>query len=181
MKSICTAALCCAALQAAVTPPPFQPVFDAIFRNDLASLGKLVTGRDAANLKGDHENTVLMYACSFGTSAAVKSLLDAGADVNVANEFGATALMLATSEPSKVKLLLQHGANVNATTQLGRTALMVAASQPGSDAVVDMLLAKGADITVRDKDGLTFLLAAASCGNSRQTEIALARGVKPDT
>lgn len=179
MKFFCTVALCAVALNAA-TPPDSKSIFNSIFTNDSAALRKLVTGREAANARGERETTALMYACAFGSVDAVRLLLRKGADVNASNAIGATALMWSTSEPAKVKLLLEHGAGVNAQTAGGRTALVVAAMQPGSDQTVNMLLAKGADVHVTDHDGLTFIEAAAGAGNSRQVGIALDRGVKPD-
>src|SRR4051794_15192206 len=127
MKLICLVSLCATASCAAGTPRYSQSVFSAIYGDDLVSLKRLTKDCSAANVKGDHGTTALMYACSFGSPAAVKALLKAGAQVNTANELGATPLMLATTEPDKVKLLLQHGANVNAATRAGRTALMIAA------------------------------------------------------
>ena len=181
MKYICTAALCAFALSAAAAPPDQKAIFSAIFNNDTAALKKLVTNKESASVKDDRERSALLYACGFGSYQAAKLLVDAGADVNGATGLGATPLMWSITDPAKVKLLLEHGADVNAKSSSGRTALIIAAMTPGSDAVVDMLLAKGADALAADQTGLTFIGAASGAPNPRQVRIALERGAKADT
>ncbi len=45
----------------------------------------------------------------------------------------------------KTRLLLDRGANVNTGWGKGRTALLIAVGRPGSNAVVNLLLEKGAN------------------------------------
>ena len=96
-------------------------------------------GHDAS---GD---TPLMYAAAFASEAVMRLLLDAGADVNAANQNRATALMWATHDAAKVRLLLDRGAAVNAARFDGATALLSAALR-GNAQVVRMLIAAGADV-----------------------------------
>ena len=78
----------------------------------------------------DHDlYTPLMYAASLGTPENLRALLDAGADVNVRNKYGANAILLAirddTSADSvheKVQLLLKAGADAFASDGEGMTA-----------------------------------------------------------
>jgi len=51
------------------------------------------------NLQDYYGWTCLMYACLYGRSVTVKSLLTAGADSNVQDDFGNTALMIASTSP----------------------------------------------------------------------------------
>jgi hypothetical protein len=86
-----------------------------------------------------------------------RALLDAGAAVDSRDDRGATPLMWACSRncPALVKLLLDRGADPNARDATddwngGKTALMYA----GTTSVIDLLLAAGADPSIRGFDGL---------------------------
>ena len=84
----------------------------------------------------DHEgNTALMIVVQRGGNAeAVKAFLDAGANPNIKNKAGKTALQIAMEKklPAVVKLLREHGAregkvDPNEKDKEGRTKLMQAA------------------------------------------------------
>ena len=111
-------------------------------------------------------DTPLMLAAPF--PEVVEALLKAGAQTDVPNEFGKTALMYAVQERNaqSVALLLKAGADVNAATfddtqctalKAGkRTALMYAAWQ-GTPEIVKLLVDAHADVAARDSAGDTAL------------------------
>ncbi|MFZ1962085.1 MAG: ankyrin repeat domain-containing protein [Roseiarcus sp.] len=112
----------------------------------------------------------LFDAVTRGDAAAVRALLDNGADVNgqISGEVGngmsvsgVTVLMDATFEGhlDVVQLLLDKEADVNAKDSNGRTALMIA-SQNGHLDVVQALLSKGADVNAKRNDGATPMTLA---------------------
>ncbi len=118
-----------------------------------------------------NERAYLLYAVE--NPDAIAFLLDKGADMNVGNWYGKTALMFAAhmNRPDTVKLLLQRGANANLTTRnnneywmrferSNRTALMYAAENSSIE-VMRLLIAAGAKIDVRDSQGndLSYYLA----------------------
>jgi len=76
--------------------------------------------------------------------------------VEVQDEFGNTLLHHATQNGSKrmVKACLRRGACVNAQNYLGQTPLHFAFGF-GYNELGDYLISKGADATLRNKDGLT--------------------------
>jgi ankyrin repeat protein len=71
--------------------------------------------------------TALMFAAPFGTPDLVRTLIDAGANVNARDIRDMTPLMLAVSSETQnadvVQLLLQKGADPSAKSNLGETAL----------------------------------------------------------
>jgi ankyrin repeat protein len=122
----------------------------------LACSSVLVSAQVEVSRPDDLGATPLMQAAAFGALAELRSLLDAGADVNAAATNGATALMWAAGDVDKVRLLLGHGAEAGTVAADGTTAL-VAAVNRGDVASVEALLARG----VPAKDARDQLLQAA--------------------
>jgi hypothetical protein len=103
---------------------------------------------------------------------AVQLLLDYGADVNILDNLGRSALKYATgalnwSETSKaeqvVKLIIQAGANVNVKSTLGFTPVMWAA-RAGNLEITKLLVRKGANAHDKDNDGNNALHYARNPG-----------------
>jgi len=156
-------------------PPQADAFYQAIRNNDLSVLRDLIKAR-GANVRDETEQTPLMFAVAFGSSDAVRALVDSGADINAKSRAGVTALHLAWRDESVTRLLLDHGANVNAKTALEFTPLIVAAAANGTAGVVTLLLDKGADVNAVEAKKVTPLIAAASVGNTAAAKILLDRG-----
>ena len=97
-----------------------------------------------------------------GSVERVRELIERGADVNVTNHKGQTALHCAAKAGfvDIVELLLAHGATVDAADATGETPLATALRSTAKDkarllAVVGKLLAAGADRHHADKQGRT--------------------------
>ena len=98
-------------------------------------------------------------------ASVMRLLLQLSADVETANKYGQTALMLAASRGHEAvaQLLLKHGANVKAARSNGATALMQAAGN-GHEAMAQLLLKHRADVKAARSNGATALMwAAESC------------------
>ena len=134
-------------------PPPdpgASKLMNALRLGDQSNVTKLlVADPRAVKMRGIDGATPLMYAVQYGDLASVRTLLDAGADPNVADHAGATPLLWAIDDVEKTKLLIERGARVNARSADGRTPLMVAAGRRGSSAVVRLLLDRGANVLLR--------------------------------
>ena len=98
-----------------------------------------------------------MYAAALGSLDAVKLLVEAGAKVNTANDFGATPLMWCAGDLAKVRYLLSKGADVKARSKVGRTPLAIAAAYDGSVEIARLMIEKGADVKAEDESGMSVL------------------------
>ncbi len=160
-----------------LTAAESSPFYLAIRNDDLGALKNLIRspGPKAADARG---NSPLMYAAALGSFESMRLLLDAGADPNAANTFGATPLMWCAGDAAKVKLLLSKEANPNARSKLGRTPLMIAAINDGAIEAARLLIEKGADINARDKGGSSVLALAAGSNNIELARLLIARGAE---
>ena len=131
----------------------------------------------AATLQGPGGSTPLMYAALYQDAASVRLLLERGADANVRNEAGATALMWAAGEIDKVRLLVAAGADVKARSDDGRTALLIAAGRPHSLEIVRLLLDRGASPVVKGSD--SPLVSAAGFGDLALMRLLIEHGADP--
>jgi ankyrin repeat protein len=107
----------------------------------------------------------LMNSVVFHDIDAVKKLLDSGADVNERDQqSGSTPLIMASSYTGyegMVKLLLSYDADPNIQDKIyGTTALIAAAGV--SKEMVELLLAKGADIAITRFDGTSAFTSCIS-------------------
>lgn len=85
---------------------------------------------------------------AFGTLDDLRGLLDHDFDPNTTTSGGTTPLMVAAGDDTKVRLLLDRGADVNARAVSGYSALITAMQYGRNDAVIDLLLRRGAAVTV---------------------------------
>jgi ankyrin repeat protein len=165
------------------SPPPdanAAPIMKALRDGDKQAFKRLALQHPkAGNLRGQAGVTPLMQAALYGDVDSVRLLLDNGADPNIANEAGATALMWAADDIEKTRLLLDRGADVNARSADSRTALLIAAGRFGSREVVKLLLDRGADIKVKSPGlggDMTPLTEAARLADEGLLRLLIERG-----
>ena len=108
--------------------------------------------------------TPLMYAAHYGLSDLALALLEAGANPNLTNDYGASAIGEAAfiNDNRILSLLLEFGADPNLTNNEGETPLMVVA-RAGNIEGATLLLEHGAEINAQERwGGQTALMWAAA-------------------
>jgi len=147
--------------------------------------------------RGAHGQTPLLEAVTRDEVEIARLLVRAGADVNASTAEGRTPIVVAQS-PEMIEVLLAAGAAVGGQDTDGETALHHAASATNQASGVyfstslrpedverrrpafakqteslRQLLAAGADVSLRNRDGATPLHAAARAGNVPAVELLL--------
>jgi ankyrin repeat protein len=119
----------------------------------------------------------------------VNFLLENGVDVNKQDNYGNTALMLASNYSNKysnnetVKLLLQYEADANIQNDDGNTALILAScysNNYSNNETIKILLKYGADINIQNNEGFTALnhacLYSNTCSNNNTVKLLIENG-----
>lgn len=163
--------------------PGATRLMDLLRAGDTSAFTKaLAADAEAAQGEGTGGVTPLMYAALYGDAGAMRLLLDRGADVNIRNDAGATALMWAARDLEKARLLLDRGADVNARSLDGRTPLMIAAARFGSSPVLRLMLERGAKPNHRAPSLIgpaSPLSEAAYAGDAEAMKVLIAHGADP--
>ena len=132
---------------------------------------ELLTTKGAAPISAIH------LAARAGDLAKVKSLIEAGAEVNAKDKGGQTPLFAAAlaDNDDVAKFLIAKGADVNARDTNGWTPLH-GASERGRKGGVELLIAKGADVNAKDSEGGTPLHRVFFSGRMDVAELLIAKG-----
>ncbi|KAN0070591.1 hypothetical protein V8E54_011460 [Elaphomyces granulatus] len=147
-----------------------------------------VGGIDINSQDGTYERSALSWAAGNGFDVIVRLLIRGpgiswndivkllfwkGAEVDLADRYGRTALSYAAwnGHVATVKLLFRAGARIDLTDEIGGTPLSYAICN-GHDDVVELLLKKGTP----DNISKTLLLSAANKGHEAVVELLLEKG-----
>ena len=157
---------------------PRESIIDAARTGDTAAARTLLdAGGAEVDAPAPDGTTALHWAVHRDDLAIVELLIGAGADVDLTNDYGVTPLALACTNGSAevVARLLDAGADPEVRTE-GETALMTAV-RTGSVDVVDLLIARGADLGATElASGQTLLMTAAAEMHRSVVRLLLARG-----
>lgn len=135
--------------------------------DDPAGIKLLLKQRASVNGRAALERTPLMAAALAGHARIAEVLLTAGADPQLADHRGTTALMEAarSGSVSVIHALGKHKPVIDTVDSSGRSALVIACqSRQASEECVRALLALGADRTLEGADGKRALEHAAAAG-----------------
>ena len=137
------------------------------------------------NLSAQTSINPVHQAVLSGDRAAVQRLIRSGADVNAANRYGVTALLLAAQRghADLIDVLLKAGASVKAAeTKLpeGQTLLMHA-SRTGNVASMKALIAAGSSVNAREtRTGTTAAIWAATGNRAEAVRVLAEAGADLD-
>lgn len=137
---------------------------------------------DGVDRRKSDGSTPLQWAVYAGDAAEVRRLLEAGADVSLANDYGATAMSLAAevADTKILKLLLDAGADPDSPNREGQTALM-AVARTGNVEAARLLLERGAAVDAREGwGGQTALMWASARRHPAMMELLIAHGADVD-
>ncbi len=153
------------------------PVASANAQGDTASTRRLKISNPPAI-----PASVVANAAMHGDSAAVRKLIAGGANVNLGQGDGMTALHWAAErgDLSMTNALVKAHANVAATTRIGGYTPLDIASKSGNAAVVRALLNAGSDANARTLSGATPLHLAAASGSADAVSALLDKGANPN-
>ncbi len=173
-------------------------LFEAVKGGDLVGVKQAITLGAEVDGTDRYGDTALMFAARGWTIwyAAITGngscrgehlkiaelLLVSDADVNIKNNSGETALMVAVKEGNleMVEFLLEKDAAIGERDWLGYTALMFAAEK-GHLKIAELLLENGADVNERNNEGETALVVAVFWENSGIAKLLLERDAAVNT
>lgn len=144
-------------------------------KGDLKAVQKAIEKGMKIDRKDIAGQTALMYASEGGHFEVVKYLVEQGADVNAesGNAGRGTALIYAAAanKYEVAEYLLENGANIDATTPVHNETALVWAVAFGHERMIKMLLEKGADKTIKNKEGKTVEDLAKELGKDLILEL----------
>lgn len=163
--------------------PEYRRLFDAVAASDSAALKAALANGADVRATDPTGRSALGLAARRGDVAMVRALLDAGADIDAPDPIGFTPLMEAARDGKAevAMLLLERKADLRkraGANGLELTALHLATAS-GQKELVNLLVARGADINARDSELATPLLWAIN----QQPEVAVLLvklGANPD-
>lgn len=164
-----------AAAFASANAGSFEDYFLAVRNDNIGKIGELLQRGFDPNTRDEKGSSGLALAIQQNSPKALKLLLaQPGIDVQVANQAGETALMMAAikGDSATAETLLDRGAKVN---QPGWTPLHYAATGP-EPRLVRLLLARGADVDAGSPNGSTPLMMAAQYGSEASVTLLLDKG-----
>lgn len=138
----------------------------AAWEGNLPMLELFVARGAQVNLVNRYDEQALQLAVWRGHTAAVRWLLEHGADLNRQGRWSALHYAVFANHGELAQLLLERGAEINARAPNGSTVLMMAARE-GHEKLARQLLDAGADSKLRNERGESALTWAMRQGNYR--------------
>ena len=168
------AVLLTATLAAAQT----RPTQGTVPKGSAAKRAPAAAAKEDPNKRGDDGSTPLLWAVHKGDVAEVKRLLRLGANLKLANNYGASPMSLAAevANPEILKVRLEAGADPDSANPEGMTALL-AVARTGNVEAAQALLKAGAKVDAKEKwGGQTPLMWASARRHPEMMELLISKG-----
>jgi ankyrin repeat protein len=135
-------------------PDGSTPLQWAVYNGNVAEAKRLLRAGANVTLANHYGASPMTLAAEVGNAEMLKVLLEAGANADSPNPEGQTALLAVarTGNVEAAKLLLDHGATVDAKEKWGGQTALMWASARRHPAMMELLIAKGADVNARSID-----------------------------
>ena len=154
------------------------PLMFAVENNKINIIKILINKQAKVNRAHDKDGaTPLITAAKNGFTECVYELLAQGADVHKGNDAGVTPFHASINPASNNECrlaLLKTGSNVNCKTKKGNFPLIAAIGN--TTELVNFLLDHGADVNMKNNQGVSALMAAASRGDYKTAKFLLQKG-----
>ena len=148
------------------TPPTSDPLMLHIVRDDIEYVKACISDKQLhVNTCIKEGYTILHAAVVYKSEAIVKWLLKNGADPNLTDTNGQSAVMVAAESGYNdvVETLIEYKADVNQFSYIGWTALFYAAVNEHKE-VMNKLVNHGASLDLADKDERTIFIVCCILG-----------------
>jgi ankyrin repeat protein len=148
-----------------------------IIRKNEVAVAKTYFDKSNANELDKEGDNLLMNAALYGSSEMMEILLKKGANPNLKNTDGETALMWSLHDIEKTKLLLRYNADINVKSRSGNSALLIACVGAHQYEIVKLLIDNGANVLEKNGKKETALGRAAIFGDSTTLALLLSNGI----
>ncbi|KAF7167803.1 hypothetical protein CNMCM5623_000991 [Aspergillus felis] len=147
-------------------PGGLTPLFYEAWLGRTGPFEALIWAGGDPSIQTETGETILQRAIRGNHANIVRLLLDVGVDINVRDNHGYTAVLVAAIAGANrcLRILLKAGADISVVDNYGRNALHIAAWN-GRESTVQLLLRKGVDPSALDNGGFCALCWAVERRN----------------
>lgn len=164
----------------------YSPCYYAVMNNSKACLELLINEKNVNTREKENGASLIYYAALSNNKELVKWLKEKGANIDLYDFKGYTALHRAIIEesPTALEILIKNGADTNLRGNFGVTSLYLAARRSNFNQnvkkIIELLLASGRYINEESQNKIKPLSAAISSNNISLAKFLIDKNAKFD-